>query len=95
MSGDVTINLPKFQDTNIPPEFIPRLKCQVFDFTPFEDFDYTPAIVNENGVITTNARLTDTLDVRLVLKIAAEDQIFVKLCPESMTRVVVATPNNG
>lgn len=76
------IPLPKLGETNIPTEFLDRLKCQVFDFIPLETASYDPA--NQNFI--------DTLDIDITIKIDAVDQILVSLCPNDNTRTVTVTP---
>lgn len=72
------IALPKLGDTTIPDEFLDRLRCEAFDFTPTETFTYDPVTQD----------FTDTLAIEITIKIVAFDQILVNLCPSDMTRTV-------
>ena len=76
--GVSDIILPKLIDTTIPDEFLDRLRCETFDFTPTLTFTYNPG----------TQIFTDTLFVDIVIKIVAFDQILVSLCPSDMTRTV-------
>ena len=77
--GVSDISLPKLADTTIPDEFVDRLRCEAFDFTPTETFTYD----------TTTQIFTDTLSIDITIKIVAFDQFLVNLCPSDMTRTVI------
>ncbi len=76
------ISLPKLGETTIPDEFLDRLQCQIFDFTPIETFTYSPA----------SQLFNDQLSIDLTLKVSAEDQALFTLCPPNLTRTVTVTP---
>ena len=76
------IPLPKFNEATIPAQFVNRLECQVFDAVFSESFTY--------NVITRD--FTESLAADLTIKVDAEDQILVSLCPKLLTKTVTVTP---
>lgn len=80
------IPLPKLKETYIPTKYEDRLTCQVYDFTPYDTFSYTPPS-NPGGTGT----ISDTVDVEMTIKITAEDQMIVGLS-SGKSKTVSVTP---